>query len=345
MATDEELKDFVPPLARAQLIFELFAFIACFLVTAGQLGLLDFYFVHYDNYNKLWLIWIVADCIVLGIMCWLFHFAITYSRRCLKKPCKDEANLKYAFVAWLVYSVILSAKIATFFPMFAHELLPSDKTPGDEQKRQIWGPVALKFILAMSAVIFLLLVLSHHYNRMNNPRAQYLSYMSSVITIDLLDSVLFLELLVEDTVAPKLANEGALRIVIIVFACINFMLPTLSLFKLRYKKGLPSWLPFPYEKLYALFYFLFVNVPYLIIRSYLWRSREHDVSIFLVKNVIMVALGIRDVWVGFLIWREKRALKALRQQSEGQRSQGGHLTEQHHHDTASQGSGDRLQQA
>lgn len=50
-----------------------------------------------------------------------------------------------------------------------------------------------------------------------------------------------------------------MRITVLFFACLNFVLPTFALFKLRYSKGLPSWVCLPYEKLYTLVYFLVVN--------------------------------------------------------------------------------------
>lgn len=305
----------VPPLAQTQLICELIAFILCVLITSAQLGLIDFYFVHHGQ-TLLWLLWIVADCLVIAVMCWLLHFAINYSRRCLKRPCAsdDDENIQYAFVVWLVYSLVLLAKIATFFPIYSAKLIPLPVENETDLARAekppiLWGPITLKFILALSAVIFLLLVLSHHYNRLNKPRANYLSYLSSAISIDLLDSVLFLELLVEPAIASKLEANPFLKAVILILACFNFVLPTFSLFKLRYRKGLPSWVPLPYEKLYALFYLLFVNVPYLVIRAYLWRQVRRDVSIFLMKNLIMITVGMRDVWMSFLLWKKNKARK------------------------------------
>lgn len=296
----------VAPLAKLQLSLELTSFFLCLITIIGQLGLLDYYFVDYLN-DKLWLLWIIADVAVLAVMVWLLVIAIKYNRRCMKERCTDDANVKFAFVAWFVYSIVLSAKIAVILRTFA------DQIKGEK----LFGPTAFKIILALSAIIFLFLVLSHHYTQLNSPRQMYLSYLASSVTLDVIDSVLFLQLLIDpDQGKETVDNNFALQISILVLACFNFILPTFALFKLRYSRGLPRWVPLPYEKLYTLFYFLTVNVPYLVIRAYVWKKDRNDVSIFIVKNVIMVILAFREVWVSFLAWKQSRAA----QRADGQES-------------------------
>lgn len=65
----------------------------------------------------------------------------------------------------------------------------------------------------------------------------------------------------------------ALEIAILVLACFNFALPTFALVKLTFKR-MPRFIPLPYEKLYSLVYVATVNVPFLVIRAYLWRYVE-----------------------------------------------------------------------
>ena len=99
----------------------------------------------------------------------------------------------------------------------------------------------------------------------------------------------------------------ALEIAILALACFNFVLPTFALLKLRFKR-MPRYVPLPYEKLYSLLYVSMVNIPYLVIRSYLWRFvNDHDVSIFLVKNAIMIYLAVRELWTRLQYWRAKKA--------------------------------------
>lgn len=285
----------VAPLAKVQMSLELTSFLLCLATIIAQFGLLDYIFVYYLK-EKLWLLWIIADVAVLAVMIWLLVIAIKYNRRCMKERCTDDANVKFAFVAWLVYSLVISAKIAVMFRTFHTEL----------KSEEIFGPTSLKIILALSAVIFLFLVLSHHYTQLNSPRQMYLSYLASSVTLDVIDSVLFLQLLIDPQVKDSVNGNYPLKISILFFACFNFILPTFALFKLRYRKGLPRWVPLPYEKLYTLFYFLTVNVPYLVIRGYVWQKDRNDVSIFIVKNCVMVILAFREVWVSFLQWRQSK---------------------------------------
>uniref|UniRef100_A0A915JZ18 Uncharacterized protein n=1 Tax=Romanomermis culicivorax TaxID=13658 RepID=A0A915JZ18_ROMCU len=139
---------------------------------------------------------------------------------------------------------------------------------------------------------------------LNSPRQTYLSYLASGITLDVIDSVLFLQLLIDPELKDSSKKHTFLPGAIIFFACFNFVLPTFALFKLRYTRRLPHWMPLPYEKLYTLFYFLTVNLPFLIIRAYVWQKDKNDVSIFIVKNFVMVILAFREVWVSYLQWKE-----------------------------------------
>ncbi|VDP33690.1 unnamed protein product [Soboliphyme baturini] len=259
---------------KLQVIFEILASTFCVVVTGVQLGVLDYYFVFYLK-NDLWLLWIILDAVVVSVLC------------------EDESNIRYAFVAWLVYSVILSAKICVIILLVEPVI----------SKHELLGPNSLKFVLSLSALIYLLLVLSHHFNRIDGPRQIYLSYLASSITLDIMDSVLFLQLLIDKHRNLAINRNFSLQMFILALACFNFILPMFSLFKLRYRIGLPRWVPLPYEKVYSLFYFLTVNLPYLIIRARVYSSAEvsNDAYFFIIKNVVMVIVGIRELWVSFIL--------------------------------------------
>jgi hypothetical protein len=64
----------------------------------------------------------------------------------------------------------------------------------------LFGRNIFKLNLALAAVVFLFLVEAHHYTQLNSPRQLYLSYLENAITLDLLDSIYFLDLLWLDKV-------------------------------------------------------------------------------------------------------------------------------------------------
>uniref|UniRef100_A0A915JYU1 Transmembrane protein n=1 Tax=Romanomermis culicivorax TaxID=13658 RepID=A0A915JYU1_ROMCU len=120
----------VPLLAKIQMSLELLAFFLCLLTIVGQFGLLDYYFVLYMN-DKIWWLWIIADLLVLAIMTWLLYIAFNYSKKCMRESCSDDSNVRYAFLAWLCYSTVLSVKVSTMFNLFSEiglESLNNSKT-------------------------------------------------------------------------------------------------------------------------------------------------------------------------------------------------------------------------
>lgn len=198
--------------------------------------------------------------------------------------CQDDANLRFAFIVWFFYSMVLCGKLALSFYTFVPILNTQD----------LWGINVYRLILTISCIIFLLLVLSHHYTKLSSPRQQYLSYLASSVTLDILDSIQFLNFLFD----PKLKDRinTTMEILVLVFACINFVLPTFALMRLRYRK-IPRWLPIHFNEFYTLLYFLIVNLPYLVLRVLIWQNIDSDVSTFIVKNVLMILLGLRELWI------------------------------------------------
>lgn len=298
---------------RQRMIRKLISLLICFVLMLIQLGFLNFYFIKYTAEPR-WYCWILADLLVVGVMLYLIIHAILYNYRCLNGACASEANLQYAFVGWLVYSCVVSAKILTAVYVYAGLITISHE----------FGLQAYRLTLSASAVIFLMLVLSHHYHKLNSPRQTYISYLASAVTLDILDSILFLDLLYN----PKLTGfiTGGLRAAVVIFACVNFVLPTFGLLKLRYGTSLPHLAFLPYEKLYNMLYFMLVNIPYLgnnwlliislftnakcpilVIRIYLVQYVEDfNVNIFITKNVIGTVVGIRELWMSYLLYKESQ---------------------------------------
>uniref|UniRef100_A0A5S6QXY6 WD_REPEATS_REGION domain-containing protein n=1 Tax=Trichuris muris TaxID=70415 RepID=A0A5S6QXY6_TRIMR len=247
--------------------------------------------------NKWWLSLVILDVGVLACFFWLLAIAVRYQSNCGRAQCADDSNIRYAFLGWLAYSLVLSVKICIIFKMVIQHLKTSD----------LFGPGTLELTLSASALIFLLLVLSHHFNNPRSPRQLFLSYLASTVTLDVIDSIVFLKLLIDPVRRQLMADHPGLDTGILFLACFNFVLPTFCLFKLRYNFGLPTWVPLPYEQFYSLMYFITVNLPFLLIRIFVVSDPDSPItggSVFMIKNVIMLVIGVREAWVAYIRSRQ-----------------------------------------
>ncbi|XP_001625815.2 uncharacterized protein LOC5504945 [Nematostella vectensis] len=193
-------------------------------------------------------------------------------------------ELPYAFIAWFAYTAItLVPEIVVIFKNFADEL----------EDVKILGQNVLKVALCITPMLFLLLVNSHH-NTKQSARKWYIDKLTGGVTLDLMDSIDILEVLfLKDAIVDL---PVALENIIIAFACINFFLPTLALLELSVNKFDGQVRSVSFQILYSLSYIGLVNVPFWIIRVYIWWVFSQDVSVFIAKNIIMTVIYSMDIY-------------------------------------------------
>ena len=257
--------------------------IALVLLTI-QVALLDYFLVKHQNAK--WLAWVVTGVFVLAVwtmamlsstipMCDLFRGWL------VKNPKGNDFTATY--VAWLVYAVHLIPQVATIFKMFADQL----------DKDSFLNPNFLKLTLSITPMLFVCLVHSHHKTRESFARKTYVQILVSSVTLDLFDSVEILEYLFD-----KEFISSSVEIAIIVFSCINFCLPVLALYELKTNKfretgQVPA---ISFKLLYVLSFLCFVNIPFLVIRAYLWHTFKLDVSILIAKNILGIIFGFTEIY-------------------------------------------------
>ncbi len=101
--------------------------------------------------------------------------------------------------------MVLAGKIATTF-QFYYEDLTENPMQAMVLKANfmtmdsIFGKHTYRLILSLSCPIFLLLVEAHHYTKLNSPRQLYLSHLVGGVTMDILDTIFFMDLLWLDKV-------------------------------------------------------------------------------------------------------------------------------------------------
>lgn len=135
-----------------------------------------------------------------------------------------------------------------------------------------------------------------------------------ITTFDILDGVHFLAILFNHEGIPFLTLHHGVENIIVGLVCLNFLLPSISLLKLFHrlsdddKKVRRSRLwTLIGDTVNVSLYLLCINIPYLLVRCYLWSIMKLELSVFLIKNCIMIVVELRQLWVyGRRIWKFQR---------------------------------------
>lgn len=265
-------------------IYQIPARVICMCVLVVQMAILDYYLVANFN-NRIWWLWIIPDSIVLVIFVMAFIASFKFLRsplRCQGKvPIGGELPLGY--IAWGTYSVFLATKVAIIFVHFAFELKEND----------FFGPNTLKINLALASVVFLLLVMSHHDAEEKSERHFYIDVMIGGVTMDVLDTVAFLEVLfIEES---RVVLPFSIHYAIVAVAVLNLILPTIPLLILSRTQFGRGIMPRLLYTIHITVYMFVINVPLLVIRLLLWHVHSENISVFLMKNVLALGIAIKKI--------------------------------------------------
>ncbi|XP_028404453.1 uncharacterized protein LOC114527066 [Dendronephthya gigantea] len=262
----------------------LFPRIIALILLTLQAGLLDYFLVKHQNLK--WLAWIVTDVFI--VMVWTMAMLGSTIPICslfrgwlVKNPKGNDFTATY--VAWLAYALHFAPQVATIFKVFADEL----------DRESFLNPNFLKLTLSITPMLFVCLVYSHHKSRESFARKTYVQILVSSVTLDLFDSVEILEYLFD-----KEFISSSIEIAIIVFACVNFCLPVLALYELKNNEfretgQVPT---VSFKLLYVCSFLFLVNIPFLVIRAYLWHTYKLDVSILFAKNILGIYFGFAEIY-------------------------------------------------
>ena len=268
---------------------EIFCKVGCIVMLLFQGLLLDAYLVKfYGNYH--WC-WVITDAFI--ILIWVVTLILAkrnFEGRKNKSDENDGRNpeeypdeIKYAFIAWISYALLLSPRVVILFHRNASKL----------KEENILGPNFLKVAVSTTPLIFLFLVGGYHSSKPHSRRKYYIASLIGFVCLDLFDSIDLLDFLFipdEERNFPQLYLDVSLALSII-----NFFLPTLALTEI-YVNGFSGRLAsLSFKMLYVSGYVFMINVPNLIIRSILWHTYDRDVSVLIMKNVMCIAIGISEI--------------------------------------------------
>ena len=276
----------------------------CIVMIVLQSIALNNFLVQYD---KAAYSWILADGLVLTIFIAAFVVSFKSVNGQSRTPNTDTSmpgiigEMPLGFMAWAVYALVLVIRVAVIF-----------KYMGEKEIRcaDLYGANLLKAAIALSAVIFVLHIVTHHDATPHTEGKYYIEHIAMSVTLDILDTVDILSTLFErklighcgaDPVNPSAEPipdfSGPLVDTIVGTASINLLLPTVPLiflsrerFALNTTKGIIA------QAFQSLVYVAVVNIPFFVLRMYMWITYKRCVSVFLVKNVIKSLFGVHDIY-------------------------------------------------
>ena len=204
----------------------------------------------------------------------------------------DSRHQPLTYVAWTVYAIVLDIKVAFIFAYFSTDL--------DED--YFFGPNTCKTSIALAGLIFITFLNTQHNARDGNRKALILTLTATVL-VDILDGVDNLDNLFEkdvrETFPPGLDDA------MIAVCCINFLLPTIPLLTLSLTRFGLTALPEKLETLHKVGVAYLVNLPLLITRMITWHGLAQGISIFTLKNIIVLGIVTFEVLEKWYLEEEK----------------------------------------
>ena len=245
----------------------------CIVTLVIQSWFLNHYLVAYNN--NWWYLWLITD--VASVVLYIVSFVISFRSK------QDGAELPLGYISWGFYAAFVATKVAIIFRTIAYKL----------NEEMIFGPNTLKAGVALSSVVFLLLVLTHQPTDVNSDHQVYINRLIGSVSIDILDVTDFLEVIfIQES---RIFLTFAMHNTIVGVSCVNIMLPTIPLLILSRTRYGRNEMPKVLHTMYTVLYMLAVNLPMLVIRLLLWNVHSQNVSVFVIKNVIHIGMIVKMV--------------------------------------------------
>ncbi|XP_060064306.1 uncharacterized protein LOC132544691 [Ylistrum balloti] len=258
----------------------------CVLILLLQAAGLDYYLVTYKNLS--WAGWAAADIVVLILLIISFYFGYRFHQRQKSSEEEDtedlEIHTRVGVVTWFVYASVLCFKVAYAFKDFSHKLDEND----------FFGENTLKTTIALAGIVFLILLTTLHDAKPGSGRRKYIDELTGTVIFDILDCVDSMEILFDEEARANILPS--LDDTIIGIACINFLLPTIPLITLAKTNFGHKKLSEKMVILHKVLLAFMVNLPLLITRMVVWHGMSHGISIFSLKNIIVIGMVSYDLY-------------------------------------------------
>ncbi|PVD24461.1 hypothetical protein C0Q70_14944 [Pomacea canaliculata] len=156
------------------------------------------------------------------------------------------------------------------------------------EENTFFGPSTFKTTIALSSAIFLLLLTSHYEAPYGSPQRLYVVELTGTVLFDLIDVVEAVDVLFVKEAVESL--NPTMEVAILVVASINLLLPTIPFVTLSItgfgQRRLSSLLVSAHKALVS----VAINLPNLVIRLILWHGFSVGISVFVLKNIVVIVL-------------------------------------------------------
>lgn len=266
-----------------QKIYHVFCRIVWLSTFVVQFAILDVYLVLYKNLY--WCLWIIPDLLVLGtfIAAAVRSFIHLEQRSAPVKKLVGELPLSY--IAWFLYSAILSAKFCIIY------VLPNSIASQLDEKN-FFGPNMLQTGLSLVSIILYFFILTVQDTRAHTEQNNYIQSISGSTYVDLLDAVSFGSVLLKDKDVVMGYHLDWITMAIVSF---NFVLPSECLFVLSKTYFGKFPLSHKSQLIHKVVHYVVVNFPMFLVRMLVWHLHDQNISVFLVKNILALTLAVKDI--------------------------------------------------
>ena len=256
----------------------------CITLTLLQAASLNWYLMDHLSYT--WAAMYAADALVIA----LFIASFIMSTSVIRIE-KHTENLTFSaskhqpltYVAWIVYAIVLDVKVGVIFKLFSSEL----------DEAFFFGANTCKTTIALAGLIFITFLNTQHDTSKDVKRKALVLVLTATVFVDILDGVDFVDSLFEKDVRD--AYPPGLDDAMIIFLCINFLLPTIPLMTLSFTRFGLNPLPEKLELLHKLAIAYLVNLPLFVLRMITWHGLSQGISIFTLKNITVIGVTTFEV--------------------------------------------------
>ncbi|XP_063221489.1 uncharacterized protein LOC134530525 [Bacillus rossius redtenbacheri] len=286
--------------------------LAVVLIIQGSI--LNFYIISYYKTNVSGYFWFIGDFTALFIFAAALtisyqyisylesndrgsSFSLTPKIMCTYYPSSKLGILPLSYVSWLLYSGLMVAKVIVIF---------KSDIPDDLKTTELFGPKLLQIAIAASGVIFLLLAEGHSPAKRHTLQHAYVTSTCTKTGIEILDSVDLLQLLLVNETLMVLTFE--LENAVLFLCSFTFLFPALALYRLSLSDEVAERTAVPLKVVYDICHLLFLDVPFLVLRIYIWYYYHKDASVFVVKNTFGIIGALRSLCpdIGEIIQRTRK---------------------------------------
>ena len=197
---------------------------------------------------------------------------------CFLPKVMHEKAVRYVWIVWLLYTIVLVPVVAIIFTKVVPELSISDT----------FGPNVLKTILCITPVLLILLLNV----TISPPNRRFIERVSTSVALDLFDGIEMLAIILEQ----EQFREGSFKLdssietAIIVFVCISLFISPFALFQHKVRYGEVTVRKKTMLVRTSIQVFL-VNLTFLVMRFIVWFHFDYDASIFITKNIISIVIS------------------------------------------------------